>query len=151
MLLHERSTLGVRHEAFRAQNSSHLLQLRHLLRRRDDLIKVDHTFADVLEHGIVTDHVSPLLLDLLMELFAGEDTDSDFLASTSWQDASTADVLVTLGRIDVQLDDHFDTFDELALFGDFLRPFEDSFPFLSQLLCIQKGVYVAFETACVCS
>lgn len=137
MLLDKSATLHVRHETLRSQNSRHGLQLGHLLWGRNNLIEVDDAFADVLEQGVIANYVRSLRLNILVELLAGKHAHLDFLTSASGQDAGATDVLVTLGRINVQLDDKLDAFHKFALFGDFFRPLKDLLTLLSNLLSVE--------------
>ena len=60
-----------------------------------------------------------------MELFACKDADSDFFSCARGQNASSTNVLVTLGWINVQLDYDFEALLEFAFFGDLSSNTED--------------------------
>ena len=125
MLLDKRARLHIRHEAFRAENPSQSFQCRHVLWCSNDLVKRDNTFAHVFKHLIVANVVSTLGLAVLMELFASKHAHFDLLARAGGEDAGTTNVLVTLSRVDIELDDHFEAFNALALFGNTFHCFKD--------------------------
>ena len=52
-----------------------------------------------------------------MKLWICKDSNFDFLACASWQYASASNILITLSRINVELDDELQRFLKLALFG----------------------------------
>ena len=60
-----------------------------------------------------------------MELGACEHADLDFLSSTCWQYAGATDVLITLRRVNIELNLNFETLDELALLRNFAHFLDD--------------------------
>lgn len=137
VLLDESATLNVRHEALGAEHSRQRFQSWHLLGRRNDLVERDRSLGDLLQDGVVADEVSTLSLALLMELFASEDADLDLFACAGGEDAGATNVLVTLGRVHIQLDNDFEALVELALFRDVLGALENLLSVvLGFLLCL---------------
>lgn len=67
------------------------------------------------EQRVVPNDITSLLLQLWVELFVCENTNLDFLTRATRQDASASDVLITLGRVHIQLKNEFHTLWELAL------------------------------------
>jgi len=53
-----------------------------------------------------------------MEFVSSEDANADLLPGARRQDAGATDVLVTLSRVNVELDDDFEAFFKFALFRD---------------------------------
>ena len=60
-----------------------------------------------------------------MELGACEHADLDFLSSTCWQYAGATDVLITLSRVNIELNLDFETLDEVTLLGNFAHFLDD--------------------------
>ena len=90
-----------------------------MLRRSDYLIKWDVTFSDVFQDLFVAYKVGPLGRALVMQFSACEHADPDFLASTCRQYAGATDVLITLCRVNIELNLDFNTLDKVALLGNF--------------------------------
>ena len=125
VLLHQSATLDIRHQAFRTKDPRQLLQRGHVLGCGNDLIEVDDALAHIFQHVLVAENVGTLRFQLFMELFACEDADSDFFSCSGGENASATNILVTLGRVNVQLDDHFEALFEFAFFGNFSCNAED--------------------------
>lgn len=53
-----------------------------------------------------------------MELFAGENADFDLLTGSRWKNASASNILVTLCRVHIELDDYLKAFVELSFLGN---------------------------------
>lgn len=109
----ESPTLGVWHEAFGTEHSGVLLEGRQMLLRANNLVERHLSVGDCREYCVASNEVSPNFEQVGVELVCGEDTDFDGLASPSWQHASASDHLVSLGRVDVELDDGLDALFEL--------------------------------------
>ena len=119
MLLDKSATLNVRHETFRAKNSCHGLQSWHVLWRGNDFVKRNVSFSYLLQDRVVTNKVSALCLQFIMELFPSKNADSGLFSSARRQDAGASDVLITLCRVNIQLNNNFEALFELPLHRDF--------------------------------
>ena len=89
-----------------------------MLRRCDYLIKWDVAFCDIFQGLFVAYEVGTLSFAFIMELGACEHADLDFLSSTCRQYAGATDVLVTLCRVNIELNLDFNTLDKVALLGN---------------------------------
>ena len=96
-----------------------------MLRRCDYLIKWDVAFCDIFQGLFVAYEVGTLSFAFIMELGACEHADLDFLSSTCRQYASATDVLITLRRVNIELNLNFETLDEIALLGNFAHFLDD--------------------------
>ena len=146
MLLHKRTTLDVWHESLRSQNPCKSLQTRHELRCCNDLVKRDRALCNLLEHLIVAKSVRTLSLDLFFELICCEDAHFDFLPGASWEDAGATDVLVTLGWVNVQLDNQLKRFFKLT----FARNLFDLLENLGRSVLVLKWIRAAGLTILSC-
>ena len=96
-----------------------------MLRCCDYLVKGDVTLTNILQDLFVADNVGSLSLAILMEFGACEHADPYFLACTCRQHAGATDVLITLCRVNIELNLNFKTLDKLALLRNFAHFRED--------------------------
>ena len=116
-----------------------------MLRRSNYLIKWDVTLADIFQDLFVADEVGAWSCAFIMELGAREHAYLDFLSSTCRQDASATDVLITLSRVNIELNLDFKTLDKVTLLRDFAHFLDDIWRkefFLRYVLALESTFHI---------
>ena len=92
-----------------------------MLLSRNDFVENDLSFANFFQHSFVAYLLDAQLGDLLMEFVACKYAKTDHISKPCRQDAGTSDVLIGFSRIDIHLNDNFETLFTLSLLADLFR------------------------------
>ena len=89
-----------------------------MLGSSDNFIKVDLTFGYLFENSFISNYVCLGREHLIVQLFVGKDTNPDVFTNSCWKNARASDVLITLGWVNIELDDHFKALREPSSLAD---------------------------------
>ena len=117
-----RSDFWVRHEAFRTEEFTKAANHTHHVRRCYADVKVEPAAFDLVSELFSTNKVSTCILSFLSFCTAGKNKNSLGFTSTMGQNQSTADLLVSILRIDTEANGAFNSaveFGDGSLFNQF--------------------------------
>ena len=107
--------LWVRHQAAGAQHLTETPHQSHHVRRGDDAVEIHEAALDALHQIFRAHHIGAGGESFVSLARTGEHGDADVLAGACGQVADASDLLVSVARVDAQIDRDLDAFVELRL------------------------------------
>lgn len=122
------------------------LELDHLLRRGNELVEVDLSLTYLFENFISAYNVGACSKRLFMQCQVSENAYSQTFSSACRQYASASDVLVSLCRIDIELNKQLERLIKLSLLANFYHFSKDLLNF--KVLTLKSIHHRANSTLC---